>query len=203
VIRDFDFHPREDYVRVFDQPPEGVLRLDDEVFVAQTRYDDVVLRHFAFRDHWFKINVTTDLNGDLIETAPSPGVPAYAYTIDLATPMLRDGEGGSEAVYAVDLEVDVLVRADGSTYVVADLDDFRAAIRNGLISAAETRGVRAGLDHLTSLIEGGGLLKFCDHAYPWGAAPAPEALPRRTVPQSDVPRLQTGKRLTWTAESTS
>src|SRR5262245_34882003 len=113
VIRDFDFHPREDHVRVFDLPPEGVLRFDDEVLVAQVRYDDVVLRHFAFRDHWFKINVTTDLAGNLIETAPAPDIPAYAYTIDLATPMLRAGDG--DAVYAVDLEVDVLVRADGST----------------------------------------------------------------------------------------
>lgn len=199
MLRDHDFHPREDHVRVFDLPPEGVLRLDDEVFVAQTRYDDVVLRHFAFRDHWFKINVTTDLNGDLIETAPSPGLSAYTYNIDLATPMLHAGE----ALYAVDLEVDVLVRADGSTYVVTDLDDFRSAIRDGLISAAETSGVRAGLDHLTDLIESGGLLKFCDHAYPWGPAPAPRALPQRTVPQSDVPWLQPGKRLTWRAESTS
>jgi hypothetical protein len=199
VLRDYDFHPREERVRVFDVPPDGVLRLDDEVFVAQTRYDDVLLRHFAFRDHWFKINVTTDLNGELIETAPSPAAPAFAYNIDLATPMRRD----DDALYAVDLEVDVLVRADGSTYVVTDLDDFRAAIRAGLISAAETKGVRAGLDHLTELIEGGGLLKFCDHAYPWGPAPAPEALPARTVPLSDVPQLHAGKRLTWKAESTS
>ncbi|GAB3422650.1 ribonuclease FAU-1 family protein [Flindersiella endophytica] len=196
---DHDFHPREDHVRVFDLPPGGVLRLDDEVFVAQVRYDDVVLRHFAFRDHWFKINVTTDLSGELIETASSPGVPAYAYTIDLATPMLRDGD----AVYAVDLEVDVLVRADGSTYVVTDIDDFRDSIRRGWISGPETRGVRTGLDELTDLIEGGGLLKFCDHAFPWGAAPAPLARPQRTVPLSDVPQLQLGKRLTWTAESTS
>jgi hypothetical protein len=199
VLRDYDLHPREQRVRVFDVPPEGVLRLDDEVFVAQTRYDDVLLRHFAFHDHWFKINVTTDLNGDLIETAPAPGAPAFAYNIDLATPMHRDGD----AVYAVDLEVDVLVRADGSTYVVTDLDDFRTAIRAGLISTAETAGVRAGLDHLTELIEGGGLLKFCEEAHPWGPAPAPEALPARTVPLSDVPQLRARKRLTWTAESTS
>lgn len=199
VLQDYDFHPREQHVRVFDVPSDGVLRLDEEVFVAQTRYDNVLLRHFAFRDHWFKINVTTDLNGDLIETAPSPGAPAFAYNIDLATPMERDGD----ALYAVDLEVDVLVRADGSTFVVTDLDDFRATIRAGLISAAETAGVRAGLDHLTELIESGGLLKFCDQAYPWGPAPAPAALPDRSVPLSDVPRLHRGKRLTWTAESTS
>jgi hypothetical protein len=199
VPLDYDFHPREDYVRVFELPPEGVLRFDDAVFVAQVRYGDIVLRHFAFRDHWFKINVTTGLAGELIETAPSPGVPAYAYNIDLATPMLRDGD----ALYSVDLEVDVLVRADGSTYVVTDLDDFRDSIRRGWISAAETEGVRAGLDHLTGLIEGGELLKFCDHAFPWGAAPAPLALPQRTVPLLNVPRLQPGKRLTWTAESTS
>jgi hypothetical protein len=49
-------------------PKAGVLRFDDEVFVAQVRYGDIVVRHYAWRDHWFKINCTTDLRGRFIET---------------------------------------------------------------------------------------------------------------------------------------
>jgi hypothetical protein len=108
VIRDYDFHPPHD-LRVFPMPKAGVLRFDDEVFVAQVRYGDVVVRHYAWRDHWFKINCTTDLCGRLIETTAPEDVPPFAFNCDIATPMVRDGD----AVFAVDLWLDVLVRNDG------------------------------------------------------------------------------------------
>jgi hypothetical protein len=47
VIRDYDFQPPHD-LRLFPMPKAGVLRFDDQVFVAR-----------------FKINCTTDLRGRL------------------------------------------------------------------------------------------------------------------------------------------
>lgn len=104
VLRDHDFHPDEPTVRVFRTPPAGVLRFDDEVLVFAVRYGDRVLRHYAFADRWFKVNVTSDLDGRLVET----GDLQFAFNCDVATPMERDGD----AVYAVDLFTDVLVRTD-------------------------------------------------------------------------------------------
>ena len=63
IVRDFDFHPGEPFVRVFTLPLYGVLRLDGDAFVSESRISDVVLRHYAFASEWFKVNVTFDPAG--------------------------------------------------------------------------------------------------------------------------------------------
>ena len=62
-VRDFDFHPGEDAARVFTSGPDGTLRLSGDVYVSAARYEDIVLWHYAFARHWFKVNLTTDLAG--------------------------------------------------------------------------------------------------------------------------------------------
>jgi hypothetical protein len=69
-LRDYDYHPYESDVRVFTITPASVLRADD-ILVYHALYDQAVLWHYAFCDRWYKINVTTDLDGNLVETAPS------------------------------------------------------------------------------------------------------------------------------------
>ena len=128
---DFDFHPDEPTARVFVTPEQGVLRLDDEVAVTEAMYDTVALRHYAFADRWFKINVTTDLAGRPAETG-ADGL-RFAFNCDIATPMEREGD----ATFAVDLFVDVLVRADGHSVHVGDEDELAKAFELGLLSTAE------------------------------------------------------------------
>jgi hypothetical protein len=41
-VRDFDFHPDEDDVRVFTVHQDGVLRWDSDAYVGAARYGDVV-----------------------------------------------------------------------------------------------------------------------------------------------------------------
>lgn len=72
IVRDYDFHPPDD-LRLFPMPEPGILRLDDRAFVAVVRYGDIGVWHYAFADHWFKINATTDLQGRLVETT-APGM---------------------------------------------------------------------------------------------------------------------------------
>ena len=50
-VRDFDFHPGEDAVRVFTSGANGVLRLTGDVYVSVARYGDIVLWHYAFARH--------------------------------------------------------------------------------------------------------------------------------------------------------
>jgi hypothetical protein len=69
VVRDYDFHPLDD-LRLFPMPEPGVPRLDGRAFVAVVRYGDIVVWHDTFADHWFKVNVTTDLDGAFVETTP-------------------------------------------------------------------------------------------------------------------------------------
>jgi hypothetical protein len=111
MIRDYDFHPPDD-LRLFPMPAPGVLRLDDGAFVAVVRYGEVVVWHYAFGDHWFKVNATTDLEGRLVETTAPGEVPPFAFNCDISAPLLRRGD----AVFAVDLWLDVLVREDGWTH---------------------------------------------------------------------------------------
>lgn len=197
-MRDFDFHPDEDTVRCFGVPESGVVANDDKVCVTQTRQpelfgtmtDDLVLRHFAFADEWFKINATFDLAGNLIQPGP-PGTP-FAVNCDIATPMARIGDD----VSAVDLFLDVLVRVDGSHWI-ADREEFDQALDDGLISPGEARGAEAGLERLISWIDSGRLMSLI-HDYAFDTishAPRPLPFARWTV--DDVPSVASVTRPTW------
>jgi hypothetical protein len=193
-IRDFDFHPDESDVRLFTMPRRGVLRIDERVFVAEVRYGDVVLRHYAFADRWFKINVTTDLEGNLVETGPEEEGRRFAFNCDVATPMHAE----SDAVYAVDLFLDVLVRRDARTCAASGDEEFEEAVRRALISPAEAFGARHGLTELVGLIERRDLMVFLADVCPFRRSGAPHGLPERRVSLSDVPQVQRTVRPTWT-----
>jgi hypothetical protein len=192
-VRDFDFHPDEDDVRVFTVDAAGVLRLDAAVFVSHARYDDAVLWHYAFADQWFKINLTTDLTGAVIETEASEATDGFAVNCDLATPMWQQ----DMAVYAVDLFLDVLVRSDGRTYRVCDVDELAQAIAGGQISANEAAHTVRGLSDLVSMTERGTLLPWLYEVHPYGPADPPAAMPVERVGLAHVPHLQPGHRATW------
>lgn len=72
---------------------------------------------------------------------------------------------------------DVLVRADGRTFQVCDLDEFQQAATSGLILPAETGGARHGLAKLTGIIERGELMEFLRTIWPIGPL-NPSARPR-------------------------
>ena len=191
-VRDFDFHPDEQDVRVFTAQPDAVLELSDDAFVSAARYGDVVLWHYAFARHWFKVNLTTDLDGRIVETGGDGPAGRFAVNCDIATPMRRQGND----VFAVDLVADVLVRADATTYRVCDLDEFAQARRGGLILPAEARGATHGLTELTALINGGDLLRFLSSTRPIGPVDPPPALPVAHVPRAQVPLLRPEPRAT-------
>jgi hypothetical protein len=140
VVRDDDLHPPDD-LRLFPMPEPGILRLDDCAFVAVVRYGDIVVWHYAFADHWFKINATTDREGRLVETSAPEEVPPFTFNCDIASPMRRHGD----AVFAVDMFLDVLVRSDGVTFGVYDQREFDHAVRQGWVSQREAKGARDGL----------------------------------------------------------
>lgn len=186
---DYDFHPDESTARVFTTPEPGVLRLDDDVAITEAVESGVVLRHYAFGDQWFKINVTTDLQGSLVETGDS--LHRFAFNCDIATPMERDGN----TTYGVDLFVDILVRADLRSFHVGDEDEFEQAQADGLISPSEATHARRGVEELLELVESQRLLPWLDELWPFRPCEPPEAPPmfREQVP----PRLLPQRRRTW------
>ena len=194
VLADYDFHPDEPTVRVFRTPSTGVLRLDDDVAVTEAIWDGVVLRHYAFADRWFKVNITTDLDGDLVETGDADN--RFAVNCDIATPMERE----DEMTFAVDLFIDVLIRADRVAYVVGDEDEFEEMFATQMFSPREARCARGGLVDLLELVERGRLVPWLNELVPFGPTEAPEALPMRRAP---IPRrLQPVVRRTWSQAPT-
>lgn len=189
MLIDHDFHPDEDSVRLFLTPPSGVLRLDDEVAVTQVTYDEVVLRHYAFSKHWFKVNVTTDKHGQLVETGDEG--QRFSFNCDISTPMERDGLN----VFGVDLFIDLLVRRDVRSYYVGDEDEFEEMTERGLLSKTEATAARAGIVELVAMVESGRLLSWLNELMPFGPCSPPAAPPmeRRPVP----PRMQPRRRSTW------
>jgi hypothetical protein len=189
VLRDHDFHPSEPTVRIFRTSSPGVLRLDDSVVISEAAYGRVVLRHYAFADHWFKVNVTTRLGGRVTESGG--GDSRFAFNCDIATPMEREGD----STFGVDLFTDVLVRDDAMSYVVVDQDEFGEMPSRGVISAAEGRGAERGLQELLELIQAGRLLRWLSEFAPFGPCRPP---PARRMQRGPVPgRLQQGTRRTW------
>lgn len=192
MIRDYDFHPPDD-LRLFPMPKAGVLRFDDDVFVAEVRYGHIVVRHHAWRENWFKINCTTDLEGRFVETGAPDDVPPFTFNCDIATPMVRSGD----AVFAVDLWLDVLVRRDAVTHAVYDEGEFDDAIARDLLSAREQAGARAGLDELIDLIDRHALVDFLAELHPFGPTRVPEAPAMRRVDLSEAGLLRPGVRASW------
>ena len=70
ALLDYDYHP-PDRLQLFTIDRGGVLRSDNEVLVTEALHGDVVLRHYAFADRWFKVNCTTDVLGRFTETEGS------------------------------------------------------------------------------------------------------------------------------------
>jgi hypothetical protein len=192
-VRDFDFHPDEDDVRVFACQPAGVLCWSSDAYVSAARYGDLVLWHYAFARHWFKVNLTTDLGGRIVETGGGEPGGRFAFNCDIATPRRRQ----DDAVFAVDLFADVLVRADGVTYRVCDLGELGQARRDGLVLPGEARGARRGLAELTGIISRGDLLAFLSRTCPIGPLDPPAAAPVGRVPPSQVPLLGPDSRAAW------
>ncbi|MEV0391171.1 DUF402 domain-containing protein [Nonomuraea sp. NPDC050643] len=139
------------------------------------------------------VNVTTDLPGNLVETGPSPGAATFAFNCDIATPMRYEGD----AVYAVDLFADILVRADGTSYEVCDLEELAEGARDGLVSPREANAAGHAISELTGLVERGRLVPWLAEVCPFGPSRAPAALPRRDVPLALVPAVRPGVRSTW------
>jgi len=187
---DLDFHPDEPTVRCFTVPDAGILVQDESRCTYQVRNGEIVLRHFAFADEWFKLNVTHDPAGTLVETGEEL---RFAVNCDIATPMVRTGAD----ISAVDLFLDVLVSADLHTHTVIDRDEFEEACSSGLLSPAEAIGAEAGLARLLGWIDSGRLAEVVSGIPPRLAATAPAELPVRRVPVSDVPSVQPGTRVTW------
>jgi hypothetical protein len=176
VLSDHDFHPDEPTVRLFRTAGLGVLHLADEAAVTEARYGHAILRHYAFSDHWYKINVTTDADGSLIETGDEGR--RFAFNCDIATPMERDGQ----SLFAVDLFIDVLVGKDPSSWVVVDEEEFDDKLGQALLSPAEARGARAGLGELVAVIERRELLPWLDSIVPFGSCDPPPAVSMLRVP---------------------
>ena len=193
VLLDYDYHP-PDRLQLFTIERDGVLRSDDEVLVTEALHGDVVLRHYAFADRWFKVNCTTDVLGRLTEAGSTAGdAPPFAFNCDIATPMLRDGD----AVFAVDLWLDVLVREDGRSYRVADTASFGHALEQGLLSKREARCAKGALRELVELIERGALVAFLADICPFRPSTAPPAIPMRLLSGAQSPLIEPDRRPTW------
>ena len=145
------------------------------------------------RAAWFKVNLTTDLVGQIVETGDEQS-GRFAFYCDIATPMRRRGG----AVSAADLLADVLVRADRVTYQVCDLEELERALLTGLILPAEARGAGSGPAELSGIIEQGAccvLVPGLPH-WPAGSATRRPCRPRTSHPGSAA-RQRKPVRLAW------
>ena len=159
-LRFHNLHLPDD-VRVFSVTAEGVRRWDRQVVVFDVALTgERVLRHYAFADRWFEINCSLDRSARPVEDGdPFP----FAFNCDVCTPLIQDGDG----IYNVDLELDVLVSADGRRYRVKDEEEFLAAARKGWLDRRERLGALHGLGELLRLLDRAEFLPFLHAVCPF------------------------------------
>lgn len=151
-------------IAVFSVPVSGIRRWDDIALVYDVRIgEEFLLRHYAFYDRWFAVNVAMNRRGEFVIETRRDGIK-WCFNCDIAAPLYSVGQ---DAAYTVDLEVDVLAETDGRTHVVMDEDDFARSIAAGWIDTHEAAGARAGLADLLAIIHSDdGLLGFLQSACP-------------------------------------
>ncbi len=182
-----------DEVRVFTIPYLGVQRFDREALVYDVAVGQgKVLRHYSWPDRWFEVNCAFTTVGDLIQEQDT--VTPWAFNCDISTPHLTQGD----SVYNVDLEMDVLVAADGMRHTIKDRDEFATAVDKGWIGPAEAPDALRGLAKLLALIEQGCLREFLESVCPFDTlqtqALQPPARHRRL---GEVPILRLESRSRW------
>jgi hypothetical protein len=147
-----------DQVYRFTVPKAGIRRWDDTILVYDVRLGETSgLRHYAFYDRWFVVNASLDGSGNLV-TERTPGTDLdWCFNCDVTTPLFSVGD---DAVFSVDLELDVLAGPDGRAHVVRDKDKFAASVAAGYINENEEDGARRGLADLRAIMDGEGLNAF-------------------------------------------
>jgi hypothetical protein len=191
-VLDYDFHPPDD-LRVFTFEQQSVLRFDETVCVVEADYGGTLLRHYAFPDRWFKINVTTDRAGNFVEEQADPRPIPFCFNCDIAAPMVADGN----AVFAVDLWVDLLVPSRRPDVLCRRRGRDCRAMANGWLSEREVDGARVGLTELIDIIERKQLIGFLSRLQPFGSTHAPPANAMRRESASRFPLVHPYLRPSW------
>jgi predicted RNA-binding protein associated with RNAse of E/G family len=150
-----------DDVTLFLVPVEAIRRWDSEVQVYDVLVESgLVLRHYAFYNHWFEVNCTLDTQGDFVaELGPIP----WSFNIDVCTPFFSRVHRG----FTVDLCLDVLVAPDGTQHILKDEDEFSDAIQRYWITDVEREGARTGLADILQIVTGGHLICFLSEICPF------------------------------------
>lgn len=179
-------------VRVFTVPHTAIRRNDGEALVYDVRVGEgVVLRHYSWSRHWFEVNCTFSCQGDLVE---EDGPVMWAFNCDISTPHLIAGNNA----YNVDLELDVLVSADGAQYTVKDREDFVNAVDRGWIAGDEARCAEQGLDDLLALLRHGRFRPFLESVCPFSPLETSVMQPlAQRKPLAEVLLLQREPRRAW------
>ena len=191
TIRHIEFRPPDD-LRMYEIPESGVLRLDDEVLVAEVAIDGAVVRHYGFASCWLAVNVTTGLDGQPADLA---GLDVFPHTAKchVATPMRREGD----TCWQTDLWLDVLVKANGRDHLVEDVDEFARAREQDLLSDREAVQALAAFQQVLAMVRAGTLLDMLAAVCPFGPGSPPPARPVRRLRMSDLPSVRSGVRPTW------
>lgn len=158
-------------------------------WLFDVRIGDGIMRKYSLAKRWFEVHCTFDLQGRL---RPEPGPVDWAFNCDICTPPITRGN----AVYNVDLCLDILVEPDGVTFALIDEDKFAGAKTQGLLTTIEIDGAQLGVDDLTGVIRDEGLHLFLERIVPFDSVlDAVPQDPPRLLTVEDVPEFQFDERL--------
>ena len=99
-LRHFGIGNFPDEVYRFSVPKAGIRRWDDEALVYDVRLDgESALRHYAFYDRWFVVNVSLDARTGSLVTERSHGLDwCFNCDMPLLAPAARRARYGKRGV---------------------------------------------------------------------------------------------------------
>ena len=124
----------------------------------------IYCRGYYFLDRWLSVFVTFDEQLELREDSDH-SLP-FAFNCDITTPHYRRGN----SIFTCDLYIDILVRADGATYQLEDLEDFQKAFASELFGRTWFDNARREMDWLVDLVESSGFPDFLNEVAPFPRA---------------------------------
>ncbi|MCM2674932.1 DUF402 domain-containing protein [Alkalicoccobacillus plakortidis] len=151
-------------VRTFDIPKVGIKRFDNKYLVYDVLIDkQTILRHYSFKEYWFEINISFDMDGEFLQELDKETNFVWSYNFDICSPFFVE----KGQVYNVDLMLDVLVRSDGSNYLIKDEEEFLEGYEMNWFSEYEKINALESCNKLVSIINEYRLRSFLEEIYPF------------------------------------
>ena len=160
----YQHHLRSQKAMVFTYP-RGAHLLNDQAVVFDFSVNNdrkrTHCRCYYFLKHWMSIFVTFD---ESLQLKPdSEHQFPFAFNCDITTPHYRSGR----SLYTTDILLDIIVKPDGTSYMIEDETQFYDAYENRMFGTNWYEGASKALEWWCTLLEKRAFIDYLNSVAPF------------------------------------